>query len=274
MLVKGEDLLMLWQGGGIMSQIRGIRKLLAILAFGLVFCGYAAGAEIWQVAVVGFTAYLIWPGKDKDDKAKVENGKDSKMEFSSLYKAKADYIAIQAAIGQISDSVMVAQLQKLQIISNRILKYLDSHPNRLPVAAKYINYYQDRTASLVRQYLTLRETEMQTESMTKLQQDMITTFQGFEVAYEQQFSRIIDAQMMDMDAEMEVARQIMQGEGIDCKEIEMQAQQIAEETVKGVQKKESGNWNLKKTGIVIGAFVLGAFGAYKVMEKNDKEKSK
>ena len=250
----------------LLSIMRGIRKLLAVLVFGLAFCGCVAGAEVWQVVGVAFTAYLIWPGKAKEDKVKQESGEDEKIELSPLYKARADYAAIQAAMGQISDNVMVAQLQNLQNTSRKILNYLNNHPHRTPVAAQYIDYYQDRTASLVKQYLALRETGMQIEAMTKLQQDMRTTFQGFGVAYEQQFARIIDDQVMDMDAEMKVARQVMQGEGIDCQEMEMQAQQKVEETAAEEQKKESGGWNWKQAGMVVGAFVLGAFGAYKVME--------
>lgn len=258
------------------SIIKGIRKLLAVLVLGLAFCGCVAGAEIWQVAGVALAAYLIWPGKVKEEKVTEERIEDSEMDFRPLYKARDDYAAIQAAIGQISDSVMVAQLQHLQNTSRKILNYLNNHPDRIPVASKYIDYYQDRTASLVNQYLILRETGMQTEVMSKLHQDMLTTFQGFGVAYEQQFFRIIDAQLMDMDAEMKVARQVMQGEGIDCKEMEMemQAQRKVEETAKEEQKKESNGWNWKQTGMVVGAFVLGAFGVYKVMDKNDKGKSK
>lgn len=253
--------------------IREARRFLAFMVLVMGIASLFMYGELWRALVAVVVFFVMWPPQVENDSTKNSQIIENSGAESSLGKARADYAAIQEAIGCIPDRAMAAQLQNLQAISARMLQYLNSHPQRIPTAAQFIDYYQDRTAGLVRQYLSLKETGMQTEALEKLQKDMRTTFQGFTVAYEQQFARVIDGEVMDMDAEMKVARQVMQGEGIDCKEMEMQAQQKVEATVIEEQKKESGGWNWKQAGMVVGAFVLGAFGAYKVMGKDDKGKS-
>ena len=151
-----------------------------------------------------------------------------------------------------------------------MLTYLDSHPERMPAAMRFINYYQDRTAELMRQYVSLRETGLQTQEIEKLQRDMRTTFQGFAIAYEKQFAGVIGHEILDMDAEMKVARQVMQSDGIDCNKLEAPIIPPENDDADKENKKETG-WNLKHAGIAIGAVALGAVGLWKFFGGDNKK---
>ena len=222
-----------------------------------------------------FLSFAIWPGEA--DPASGTRG-NRELEASEpnpgpLAKARADYAEIQGSMGRIQDQEMKEQLKKLQSIAGKMLNYLGSHPQRVPTASQFIDYYQDRTASLVRQYIILRETGMQTPALMALERDMKTTFQGFAVAYEKQFARVLEFDVLDMNSEMKVARQVMQGEGIDWEEMEkaQQAIRIEQNEAPENAEKKGGGWNLKHAGMALGAVVLGAVGLYKVFGGDEKK---
>lgn len=184
--------------------IREARKFFAFMVLVMGIASLFMDVELWRTLVAILVFFVMWPLQV--DKNSTENSRtiENSESESSLGKARVDYAAIQEAMGHIPDRAMVAQLQNLQAISARMMQYLNTHPRRIPMAAQFIDYYQDRTAGLVRQYLSQKETGMQTEALEKLQKDMRTTFQGFTVAYEQQFARVIDGEVMDIDVEMKV----------------------------------------------------------------------
>ena len=111
---------------------------------------------------------------------------------------------------------------------------------------------------------------MQTPALMALERDMKTTFQGFTVAYEKQFARVLEFDVLDMNSEMKVARQVMQGEGIDWEEME-KVQQAEQSEVPENSEKKGGGWNLKYAGMALGAAVLGAVGLYKVFGGDEKK---
>ena len=253
--------------------MRMLRKILALLLFVSACAALFTGKGVLYTIGMVFLSLAIWPGE-----AEPASGTRGKLETDNLNpgplaKARADYAEIQGSMGLIQDKEMRGQLKKLQSIAGKMLNYLGSHPQRVPTASQFIDYYQDRTASLVRQYIILRETGMQTPALMALERDMKTTFQGFAVAYEKQFARVLEFDVLDMNSEMKVARQVMQGEGIDWEEMEkaQQAIQAEQNEVPENAEKKGGGWNLKHAGIALGAVVLGAVGLYKVFGGDEKK---
>ena len=110
--------------------------------------------------------------------------------------------------------------------------------------------------------------------MAKLEIEMIATFRGFIEAYNKQFDKVIDADIMDMDAEMKVARQIMSEDGIDCAarvDYEDIHKTLPEEVKKDLPKPETSKGvgiNLKFIGAAA-SIALAAFGIYKFGKKDN-----
>ena len=121
----------------------------------------------------------------------------------------------------------------------------------------------------MQQYVSLRETGLQTEELESLQRNMRTTFQGFAAAYEKQFANVIGSEILDMDAEMKVAKQLMQEDGIDCDQMEPSIA-LSEESESGKESNSGNGWSLKQAGIAIGAVALGAVGVWKIFSGNNR----
>lgn len=251
--------------------MRTLRKFLSVAAL-TVGCGaMLTGWNLMASGAIAAMSLLLWPW-GLSQEARMENiqPKETKPYQEPLNKARADYATIQGNIGLLQDKTMAVQVKRLQDIAERMMTYLDNHPERVPAATRFIDYYQDRTAELMRQYVSLRKTGLQTQEMEHLQHDMRTTFQGFAAAYEKQFAKVIDSEILTMDAKLKVAKQLMQDDGIDCNRLEVPTMPPTDDAADKESKKESG-WSLKQTGIAIGAVALGAVGLWKIFGRNDKK---
>ena len=86
--------------------------------------------------------------------------------YAELYeKAQKDYLAIDAAEKTLQDGDIRAELAGLQPISVRIMDYMGAHPEKIPLARKFVTYYQDRTAALAKEYLEFEHTGLSTEQV-------------------------------------------------------------------------------------------------------------
>ena len=132
----------------------------------------------------------------------------------SYTKAVADCASIEEARRQISDVELSRQLGKMQQIAGNMLRYLEKNPQKLPLAQRFIDYYQDRAVLLVRKYREFEATELQTGRVQEMKERMKAALNGLDEAYEEQFERILSDQFIDLDAEIKVMQQALDADGI------------------------------------------------------------
>ena len=251
--------------------MRTLRKFLSVAALAVGCAAMLTGWNLMASGAIAAMSLLLWPwGLSQEARTKNIQNLENIPHYEPLEKVRADYAMIQGNIGLLRDKIMAVQVGRMQAIAGSMLDYLGSHPERIPAAIQFIDYYQDRTAALMRQYVSLQKTGLQTQEMEKLQRNMRTTFQGFIVAYEKQFAKVIDHEVLNMDAEMKVARQVMRDDGIDCNGLEAPAMPPEDAAANQASEKETG-WTLKHTGIAIGAVALGAVGLWKIFGGDNKK---
>ncbi|SFT66905.1 TM2 domain-containing membrane protein YozV [Selenomonas sp. GACV-9] len=129
-------------------------------------------------------------------------------------KALADYDRIENVRRQIHDVELSRQLTTIQQESSSMLRYLEKHPDRVPVARRFIDYYQDRAASLSEEFYELEQTRLDTEQVRQVRTRLKETLAAFDEAYAAEFEKVMGPQLMDMDAEMTVMQQHFESEGI------------------------------------------------------------
>ena len=133
---------------------------------------------------------------------------------ASWQKALADYDRIETVRRQIHDVELSRQLTTIQQESSCMLDYLEKHPDRVPVARRFIDYYQDRAASLSEEFHELEQTRLETEQVRQVRTRLKETLAAFDEAYAAEFEKVMGAQLMDMDAEMTVMQRHLESEGI------------------------------------------------------------
>ena len=129
-------------------------------------------------------------------------------------KARTDYNRVEDARTKIRDSQLSRQLGLMQQEAARLLNYVEKHPERIAAAGRFIHYYQDRAAGLCEQYRELEETKLETEQVQQVKARLKETLVSFDEAYNAEFTKIINSQLLDMDAELTVMQQSLEAEGI------------------------------------------------------------
>ena len=138
-------------------------------------------------------------------------------------KATADYNYLESARENISDRELSAQLRRLQQTAKNLLNHLEKNPERIALAYKFIDYYQDRAVKIVKQYQELEETHLSTDRIRELKARMKQTLAALDDAYQDQFEHILNDQIISADAELTVMEQQLDAEGIKTKTIDVGA---------------------------------------------------
>ena len=136
-------------------------------------------------------------------------------------KATADYNYLEEARENLSDRELSAQIKRMQRTAKNLLNHLEKNPERIALAYKFIDYYQDRAVKIVKQYQELEETELSTERVQELKLRMKQTLAALDEAYQDQFEHILNDQIISADAELKVMEQQLNAEGIKTKTIDI-----------------------------------------------------
>ena len=175
------------------------------------------------VAVIfGGKAAWDWK-KNRTPQLDLEELEEDRAEYlqENFDKAMEDFKYIEEARKKISDRELSAQLNRMQKVARRLLANLEKNPERIPLAYKFIDYYQDRAVKIVKQYQELEETELSTDRVKDLKSRMKQTLAALDDAYADQFEHVLNDQIISADAELTVMQQQLDAEGIKSRTVDV-----------------------------------------------------
>ena len=139
---------------------------------------------------------------------------DGALLQESYTKAVNDFNYLEDARKNVQEPGLHAQLDKMQDIARNLLEYLQAHPEKISLARRFVDYYQDRSVVLVKKYFELEKTNLQTQEVQDTKQRIRTMLFSMDEAYSEQFNKLLNEQLMDMDAELKVMEQTIEADGI------------------------------------------------------------
>lgn len=230
--------------------------------------------EISDVIIAtGLIIFLIYKFRKRKNANKIETVEVDFM-TQRLNKGVEDYNLINSYLKHIQDEEILMLGNNLQKKSIKILVYLKNNHHCLPSSRQFIEYYQDRTASLIRQCVTLEQTGINNQDSKRIIKDTKEVLIGFLSAYDAEFAKIMNSHIAEMDAELTVARQMLENDGVKKGPSLLQLKEQNMKKEKEKYNNETASWLTPKT--VGGAFlaVLGAVGLYKVFNSTDNKNKK
>ena len=114
------------------------------------------------VAVIfGGKAFWDWK-KNRTPHLELGELEEERAEYlqENFEKALADFKYIEEARKTITDKELSAQLGNMQRVARNLIAHLEKNPERIPLAYKFIDYYQDRAVKIVQQYQDLDEVDV------------------------------------------------------------------------------------------------------------------
>ena len=196
---------------------QGVRTLDEVLNY-LVVILMTAGV------IFGGKAFWDWK-KNRTPQLDLTELEEERAQYlqENFDKATSDYNYLEEALPSISDRELSTQLKRLQRTAKNLLNHLEKNPERIALAYKFIDYYQDRAVKIVKQYQELEETHLTTDKVQDLKQRMKQTLAALDDAYQDQFEHILNDQIISVDAELKVMEQQLNAEGINTKTVDVGA---------------------------------------------------
>ena len=134
-----------------------------------------------------------------------------------LEQAREDFRSIGSAMEEIADQEMKEASVRLHATAGKILAYLEANPEKIMAARRFIDYYQDTASKLLNRYVELEESGLGTDEIKRLKGQTKQALLSLNQAFEGQFEKLMENELMDMDVEIRVLKQTMEMEGYEEK---------------------------------------------------------
>ncbi len=188
--------------------------LLALLLFVFLFIklelGLLASVLSALVSYVALT-FLLKP-EERIGRVRVSSLRHGELLHEKLNEAGADYARMEKAVEKMMDPELMRKGKELLELAERILKYLTENPDKISAARKYIDYYQETAANVLEQYVKLQNTQFGSQK-TRLLENTRETMEILNQAFQIQFEKLTQNELIDMEADMNLLRQTLQEEG-------------------------------------------------------------
>lgn len=205
--------------------MRGRRNSMKYILYVLSFFCLLIGGGAWffynhPVGVIGviLSLYILyrlerqphvlslkWPGS---------KGKGASRDQAAFEKAVSDFNRMEAERRGLTDSDLCRTVANMQHIARNFLYYLQQYPERIGLAEHFIDYYQDRAVFMVRKYKKLSATGLRTDKVVQTQQKLKTLLSQLDQAYEEQFTQVLEAELVTIDGETTVMAQNLSAQGL------------------------------------------------------------
>lgn len=183
---------------------------LLTLFLGLSFMAHAGFllyvSAVLGLACVGTIIYAVAhkPKEPRRVTLSLDDSEASDALEDSFNQGIETFNYIQDTLPIVQDTGMKSQLRDMQDKARRIFQYLEKHPQKVALARRFIDYYQDTTASLLMKYVEIEKTGLRTSEVEEIKLRTKQTLYNLNTAYTEQFAKIVSDQLMDMDAELKV----------------------------------------------------------------------
>lgn len=188
------------------------------LALG-VFLGLLAGLG-WNLLLCMGLALASYPGfllvlrpVKKIGRIEVETIGNGELLHERLQEAGSDYRRMRKAADKILDPVLKRDVQSLLATAESILKFLTDNPKKISSARRYIDYYQETAANVLENYVELQDSRLATREAQKILQNTAEAVATLKGAFQMQFEKLLQNELMDMEADLNLLKQTLRSEG-------------------------------------------------------------
>lgn len=120
---------------------------------------------------------------------------------------------MEKAAADICQGTLKEECGELLRLARSILNYLREHPEKIPGARRYIDYYQETAANVLEHYTELRRTGLDTPETEKLLKQSEESIRTLRSAFQMQFEKLLQNEMMDMEADLNLLKKTLYAEG-------------------------------------------------------------
>lgn len=129
-----------------------------------------------------------------------------------LEDARADLLRIERAVHAIAASDVRRDGEELYAAGMRILDYLKENPDKIKLARRFFTYYLDTTAKILERYVEFQNTGLHSEEVEHILTKTAETLPVLNRAFEGQFTHLMQGELMDVEADLELLKSTLKME--------------------------------------------------------------
>ena len=188
----------------------------ASLFFLLLFLGLGWSFPVSLLfAVLLFAAvWLITKPQRKGKNAGWQPDDQEKELLRSMKEARKDFESIRRSMGRIRDGQLRQQTEEMCRAAGNVLAYLEKHPEKIPAARRFIDYYQDTASTLLARYVELESAGLSESQTQVLTESMKRAAAALTDAFQKQLGKMVENEVTDMETDVAVLEQMMRMEGL------------------------------------------------------------
>ncbi|HHU02232.1 MAG TPA: hypothetical protein GXZ91_03740 [Christensenellaceae bacterium] len=172
----------------------------------------------WNTLVAGliavvlyFAVFLLLKPVLRIGSTNVENIKGGETMHRMMSDAHEDIQSIYLAAQKINNKDIKQKAEKLHELGSRILKYLNDNPSSIPEARRFFTYYLDTGQNILNKYMRLETSNPGSAEIKELSEK---TSRGMDILYDaftKQFSRLMRNELMDVEADIKMLEESLEG---------------------------------------------------------------
>ena len=156
--------------------------------------------------------YLVTKPRRKIGNINIDFLDDGEELAKKLDEAREDYESIKKSLSKIIDMQVKDTAEKLCATSEKIIEYLENNPEKIRQARQFIDYYQDTASELLKKYITLQNSDINTDEVANLKKDTKNALTTLDTAFNNQFEKLMRGEMIDMQADIDVLEKTVKSE--------------------------------------------------------------
>lgn len=198
-----------------------MKYILYVLSF---FCLLIGGGACFfynhPVGVIGviLSLYILYRLERQPHKLSLKwsgsKGKGASRDQEAFEKAVSDFNRMEVERLGLTDPDLRRTVANMQHIARNFLYYLQQYPERIGLAEHFIDYYQDRAVYMVHKYKKLAATGVKTDKVVNTQNKLKTLISQLDQAYEEQFTQVMEAELVTIDGETTVMAKNLSDQGL------------------------------------------------------------
>lgn len=131
-----------------------------------------------------------------------------------LKEGRAAVAEIQRLNDDIPDFKVSAQLKQMEILTGKILDWVEKNPGNARQIRQLMDYYLPTTIKLLNQYVTLQNQELRIGNINEGMQKIEDMLEKINVALQKQLDSLFESDVVDITADIQVMEQMMASQGL------------------------------------------------------------
>ena len=127
---------------------------------------------------------------------------------------------------RIADREISLKIDRIELLTGEIFRYLSKHPEREGELRTFMDYYLPQTLKILETYAQLEAQGVETDNIRKAKDQISGVLDQLTESYERQLDKLFDTDVLDISADIDVMKKMLQNDGLTPDELELELEKL------------------------------------------------